>query len=91
MLKLVSITEKESACLIKLEKLNIKNETFLDDFPCNFYLEQAKAYLNQLMLTMETKAVLYKRQLNLPVFDEENVKNFNELGIELIKNIETYL
>ncbi len=40
---------------------------------------------------MDNKVSIYNKQLSLPVFEEENVKKFNELGLELIRNIETYL
>ena len=91
MVRILSINENESECLEKLAKLNLKDEFILSRTVCSFYFEQFKVYFEQLKEILSNKIKIYQKQLNLPVFLEENVRNFNELGLEVINNLATYL
>ena len=90
-MKILSIDEKESICSENLSKLEFNDPFLYQKTPCSFYIDQYNAYINQLIMVLENKISLYNKQLSLTVFEEENVKKFHELGVELIRNIETYL
>ena len=90
-LKILSINENESSCLAKLAVVNTKDASILNHDLCSFYTEQYKAYLKQFKLIIDNKISIYTKQLTAPVFDVQNIKNFNTLGIVLINNIQIYL